>query len=88
MFNLSERQFERKFREYSGFNPKLCMRIVRFEEACNFYGHSGQKTMTEIAHECGYYDQSHFIRDFKEFSGYEPGHYFSGRAEGVEWRNQ
>lgn len=86
MFNLSERQFERKFREYSGFNPKLCMRIIRFGEACNRYGLTNQKSLTEIGYECGYYDQSHFIHDFKEFSGYEPGEYFSGTAEGVEWR--
>lgn len=86
-FNLSERQFERKFREYSGFTPKLLMRITRFEFACKQFGSHGQKSLTDIAFECGYYDQSHFIRDFREFSGYDPGEFFSGRAEGTEWRS-
>lgn len=85
-FNLSERQFERKFREYSGFTPKKYMRLVRFGEACNHYAETNQKSMTEIAHQCGYYDQSHFIKEFKCFSGYHPGEYFSGNAEGIEWR--
>lgn len=85
-FNLSERQFERKFKEYSGFNPKLFMRIVRFGEACNHYKDYNNKSLTEIAYECGYYDQSHFIKDFKTFSGYQPAEYFSGNAEGTEWR--
>lgn len=87
-FCLSERQFTRKFREYSGMSPKLCMRISRFEEVCSRYGQTGQITLARLAQESGYYDQSHFIRDFKEFSGYEPGEYFSGQAEGTEWREQ
>ncbi|MCC5907777.1 MAG: AraC family transcriptional regulator [Balneolaceae bacterium] len=88
MFHLSERQFTRKFREYSGMSPKLCMRITRFEEVCSRYGQTECTNLAKLALESGYYDQSHFIRDFKEFSGYEPGEYFSGRAEGIEWREQ
>lgn len=86
-FNISERQFERKFKEYAGFNPKLYMRIIRFEEVCRCYGYTDQKTLTDIAYECGYYDQSHFIHDFKAFSGYHPKVYFRGNAEGTEWRD-
>lgn len=80
---LSHRQFERKFKEFSGFSPKLYSRIVRFQSALKFYG-SG-RPLTDIAYECGYYDQSHFINDFREFSGYNPKIYFSGRAEGSEY---
>lgn len=86
-FNLSERQFGRKFKEYSGFTPKKYLRIVRFSDACNHYAEADQKTLTEIAYHCGYYDQSHFIKDFKAFSGYHPSEYFSGKAEGIEWRD-
>ncbi len=87
-FNLSERQFERKFKEYSGFTPKKYMRIVRFGEACKHYSEpSSCKTLTEIALSCGYYDQSHFIKEFKTFSGYHPSDFFSGNAEGIEWRD-
>lgn len=83
---LSTRQFERHFKDLSGFSPKLYNRITRFSKAMNQYGLQGQ-SLTDIAYHCGYYDQSHFIHDFKEFSGYHPGAYFSGQAEGIEYRD-
>lgn len=86
-YNLSERQFERKFKEYSGFTPKKYMRIVRFSEACSHYSEMSNKSLAEIAHSCGYYDQSHFIKEFKSFSGYSPADYFYDNAEGTEWRD-
>jgi AraC-like DNA-binding protein len=82
-YYLSNRQFERKFKELSGFPPKLFSRIIRFQAALKEYG--SNKSLTDIAHDCGYYDQSHFINDFKEFSGYNPKIYFSGNAEGSEY---
>lgn len=82
-FGMSGRHFERKFKEFSGFRPKLYSRIARFSAALSEYG-SG-KPLTDIAYDCGYYDQAHFIADFKEFSGYSPKIYFSGRAEGAEY---
>jgi AraC-like DNA-binding protein len=81
--SLSHRQFERKFKEFSGFAPKLYSRIARFQAALSEYG-SG-KSLTNIAYDCGYYDQSHFINDFREFSGYNPKVYFSGQAEGSDY---
>ncbi len=83
---LSTRQFERNFKIFSGFSPKLYSRIIRFQMATQNYGAS-YKTLTDIAYDCGYYDQSHFIHDFKQFSGYHPKQYFSGKAEGVEWKD-
>jgi AraC-like DNA-binding protein len=85
-FNLSRRQFERKFKEYSGFSPGLFSRIIRFGSATKEYGQQN-KTLTQIALECGYYDQSHFIHEFKTFSGYHPKEYFKGRPEGIEYRD-
>jgi len=82
---LSTRQFERNFKNFSGFSPKLYSRIIRFQSATQQYG-TCYNTLTDIAYDCGYYDQSHFIHDFKQFSGYHPKQYFSGKAEGVEWR--
>lgn len=82
---LSVRQFERNFKTFSGFSPKLYSRIIRFQTAIQLYG-ANYKTLSDIAYDCGYYDQSHFIHDFKQFSGYHPRQYFSGNAEGVEWK--
>lgn len=84
-FFLSKRQFERKFKEFSGFSPKFYSRIIRFQSAVKQYGIKN-KSLTEIAYDCGYFDQSHFIHEFKEFSGYHPKHFFSGKSEGAEVR--
>jgi AraC-like DNA-binding protein len=84
-FFLSKRQFERKFKESSGFSPKFFSRIIRFQSAVKHHGIK-DKSLTEIAYDCGYYDQSHFIHEFKEFSGYHPKHFFSGKSEGAEVR--
>ncbi|HZY36173.1 MAG TPA: helix-turn-helix domain-containing protein [Mucilaginibacter sp.] len=81
--NLSTRQFDRKFKEYAGFSPKTYLRLVRLNHAIK--GHKSNKSLTQIAYECGYYDQSHFIHDVKAFTGYHPGFYFSGKAEGTEY---
>jgi AraC-like DNA-binding protein len=83
---LSVRQFERNFKIFSGFSPKLYSRIIRFQMATQQYGNM-QKSLTDIAYDCGYYDQSHFIHEFKQFSGYHPKQYFSGKAEAVEWKD-
>jgi AraC-like DNA-binding protein len=80
---LSDRQFERKFKEFAGFSPKTYSRIIRFQAALKEYG--SNKSLTDIAYDCGYYDQSHFINDFREFTGYSPKVYFSGHAEGTEY---
>ncbi len=73
-FFLSRRQFERKFKELCGFSPKACLRILRFNSVMK--RHSGAKSLTQLAYECGYYDQSHFIHDFNAFSGYNPKEFF------------
>jgi AraC-like DNA-binding protein len=78
---LSKRQFERIFKIYSGFSPKLYSRIIRFNATISIYK-KDTPSLTDIAYEFGYYDQSHFIQDFKEFSGYNPRAYFLGPAEG------
>ncbi|MEO6539349.1 MAG: helix-turn-helix domain-containing protein [Ferruginibacter sp.] len=71
---LSVRQFERRFKEFSGFNPKLFLRIVRFNSLLRKSFQN--KSLSEIAFDFGYYDQPHFIHDFQEFSGCSPKDYF------------
>jgi AraC-like DNA-binding protein len=84
---LSSRQFERKFKMFSGFSPKLYSRIIRFQSVISSHPRS-DKSLTEIAYDCGYYDQSHFIHDFKEFSGYNPKEYFGESNEATQWREE
>jgi AraC-like DNA-binding protein len=69
---LSLRQFERKSLERLGMSPKLYARIVRFSNAYRLFEKSQNPDWAEIALQSGYFDQMHFIRDFKEFSGITP----------------
>ncbi len=75
---LSLRQFERRFKELSGFNPKLFLRIARFNSMLN--KPFRQKSLTQLAYEFDYHDQSHFIHDFQQFSGNSPKAYFNEEA--------
>lgn len=81
---LSVRQFERTFKHYAGFSPKLFTRIIRFQQAMKQYGRE-IPSMSAFAQEAGYYDQSHFIHDFKAFSGYNPGEFFSASTEATAY---
>lgn len=73
---LSQRQFERKFKQMAGFSPKMFSRIVRFEE-CISTAVLNKESLTETTYALGYYDQPHMIKDFREFSGQNPSDYFS-----------
>jgi AraC-like DNA-binding protein len=73
---ISQRHFERRFKNLTGFSPKLFSRIVRFEE-CVAKALSKNYSLTELTYESGYYDQSHMIKDFKAFAGLNPQNYFS-----------
>jgi AraC-like DNA-binding protein len=69
---MSIRQFERKCIERLGMSPKTYARISRFSKAYNLFLNNTVPTWTEIAHQAGYYDQMHFIKDFKEFAKNTP----------------
>lgn len=73
---LSERRFIQVFKSEVGVTPKLFSRVQRFQQARAII-HRQEKTAdwAGIAIECGYFDQSHLIRDFQEFSGMSPAAY-------------
>ncbi len=69
---LSNRQFERKAHELLGYSPKFFARLIRFSRAYRLKVNQPRTTWTTISHQCGYYDQMHLIRDFKEFTATTP----------------
>jgi AraC-like DNA-binding protein len=73
---LSTRQFNRKFTEYVGLNPKQFTRIVRFQNTIYTQQQNLFENFTDVAYQCGYYDQAHFINEFKLFTGYTPVEFF------------
>jgi AraC-like DNA-binding protein len=70
--NMSNRQFERSFKERMGVSPKFYSRLVRFGKAWLLKENKPDISWTKVAHECGYFDQMHLIRDFKEFANANP----------------
>lgn len=70
--NMSLRNFERRFTEQVGIPPKLYAKLLRFNEAMKVKLIRPQKSWTAIAYECGYFDQMHFIKEFKQFAAITP----------------
>lgn len=66
------RQLERKFLKQIGISPKQLSKVIRLQTALKMLLNQNNETLTRIAYESEYYDQSHFIRDFKEFTGTNP----------------
>jgi AraC-like DNA-binding protein len=74
---ISLRGLDRQFNTRVGFPPKSLCRIVRFQRALQMFSRkSSTPDWARVALECGYYDQPHFIREFKSFAGKEPSSYF------------
>jgi len=73
-YNISSRYLRKLFLQYTGVTPKLYNKIHRFQHSLQLVSESGS-SLTSIAYDCGYADQSHFIRDFKSFTGFPPSAY-------------
>lgn len=78
---LSERRFIEVFRAEVGMTPKLFDRVRRFQQAMRAANGSDVVDWSELALSCGYFDQSHLIRDFKQFTGITPGDYLRRLGE-------
>lgn len=68
---ISTSSLFRLFKNYVGQNPKSYLKTIRFRNSLNEIL-KNQRSLTSIAHLNHYYDQAHFINDFKSFSGYPP----------------
>ena len=75
-FGKSQRSLERDFLEQVGVGIKYYCRILRFNNAYATKRKNPEKTWNEILYSCGYYDQSHYIKEFKGFVGISPEVYF------------
>lgn len=74
---LSPKQFRRIFSSHVGINPKDFLRIIRFQFALYILQKTPCIHFSQLAYECGYYDQAHLIHEFKALSGYTPGEYLN-----------
>jgi AraC-like DNA-binding protein len=69
---LSHTRFIQLFRESVGMTPKLFGRVQRFQNAVRSIEAGAAVNWAELAADCGYFDQAHLIRDFRQFSGLTP----------------
>lgn len=69
----SYKKLERAFLQEIGYTPKAWHRLVRFNKALRYIDTAKNQSLTKIGYHCGYYDQSHFIKDFCRYAGASPG---------------
>lgn len=74
---ISRRQLERRLSTAIGLSPKQLSKIVRLQSALKLMEKNQHARLTEVAHEAGYFDQAHFIRDFREFTGVSPKQFYA-----------
>lgn len=77
---LSQRWLIEVFRDQVGLTPKVYCRLLRFQRALTSIGERQQVDWASLALDCGYYDQAHFNRDFRAFSGLCPKSYVKDRC--------
>lgn len=76
----SQKHFIDLFRQHVGVTPKQYLKIVRFQNAIRTMERRHMIRWSEVALESGYYDQAHFIHDFKFFSGFTPNEYMKRKS--------
>jgi AraC-like DNA-binding protein len=89
--SISERQLERIFKVNVGITPKQFLRIMRFEKSLAVLKNN-KKSLGDLAFIMEYFDESHFIREFKEFTGITPNKFrnkniISGESNAVLVKN-
>lgn len=77
----SQKHFISLFRKHAGVTPKAFMRVMRFQQAIRHIAQHKDPRWTSVALESGYYDQAHFIHDFREFSGFTPTQYMALQSD-------
>lgn len=77
----SQKHFIAMFKRQVGITPKSFLKIMRFQKAVNQIESLSEVDWTSISNDCGFYDQAHFINDFKVFSAFTPEEYFKSRGE-------
>ena len=80
VIGLSAKRFIERFKIEVGMTPKRYCRIRRFQRALTLVNQGRHVDWTRVALDCGYFDQAHFIHDFRSFAGLTPTAYQSART--------
>lgn len=79
--NINRRQLERKFSSAIGLSPKQLSKTIRLQATLKMLLNKNFTSLTALAYENEYYDQAHFIKDFKELSGFTPKEFYGNKLK-------
>jgi AraC-like DNA-binding protein len=81
VIGLSAKRFIERFKNEVGLTPKRYCRILRFQQAVRRAHRCPHVDWSQVAVDCGYFDQAHFIHDFRSFAGLTPTGYQAAQTE-------
>jgi transcriptional regulator GlxA family with amidase domain len=79
--NINHRQLERKFSSAIGLSPKQLSKTIRLQSTLKMLINKKFTSLTALAYEGEYYDQAHFIKDFREFTGLTPKEFYGNNLK-------
>jgi AraC-like DNA-binding protein len=80
-FDMNKRTLQRLFDQYVGVSPKWVIKLYRIQNAAETMDHHPNQDWLQLSLDLGYYDQSHFIKDFKSIIGKTPDEYTKGTRQ-------
>ena len=81
-YGITSRYLQKIFLQHTGLTPKLFTRINRFQKSLVWAG-KGDQSLTSVAYQSGYFDQSHFIREFRTFTGRTPSKFDAENSSAI-----
>lgn len=79
--NMSPRTLQRKMTNTLGVGAKSFSKVVRFKQVLSFISEHPEYDWQDVLYRCGYYDQAHFIKDFKKYTGRTPGAFIQNNED-------
>jgi AraC-like DNA-binding protein len=77
-YRISGKSLHLMFKQKVGTSPGAYRRLLLFNKALQSLSTKHRGRLSDVAYHCGYFDQAHFIRDFRSYSGLTPGEYLKG----------
>lgn len=75
------KQLERVFKHHVGINPKKMLQLINFNYTTKMLSERSEANLAQLAYSAGYYDQAHFNKKFKEYSGFTPNQYLEQKND-------